>query len=102
MCARPGDEKVEIAIGGAHLVGPLPDVEGVELLPQGRQDLDVLAGHALIDEYPVADAGVSARTSDKSFETDVPEARVDLGCRAPRAGEEAVSVALDLVQSVDR
>ena len=102
MFACAGDEEVEVSLAGAHLVGALPDVEGVELLPQGSQDLDVLAGHALIDQYPVADAGVSAGTSNESFETDVPEAWVDLGCRASRAGEKAMSVAPDLVQSIDR
>ena len=35
MLARAGYEEVEVSLAGPHLVGPLPDVEGIEVLPQG-------------------------------------------------------------------
>ena len=62
----------------------------------------MVAWHALIDQDLIPDRGVSAGTADDPFETDVPEAWVNFGCRASCAGKEAVSVAPDLVQSVDR
>ena len=91
MLARAGDEEVQVSLGRAHLVGPLPDVEGVEVFPQGSQRIDVLAGHALVNEHAVPDAGVSSRSADEPLKADLPEARVDLGRGASRAGEESVA-----------
>ena len=91
MLARAGDEEVQVSLGRAHLVGTLPDVECVEILPQSRQHLDVLAGHALVNEHPVPDAGVSSGSADEPLEADRPEARVDLGSGASRAREESVA-----------
>ena len=79
MLTCAGNEEVEVAIAGPHLVGTLPDVEGVEFLPESSQRIDVLAGHALVNEYPVADGGVSAGTADEPLEADLPKTRVDLG-----------------------
>ena len=102
MLARAGDKEVEVSLAGSHLVGALPDVEGVELLPQGSQQTDMLAGHALVNEHPVPDGGVPSGSADEPLEADVPKARVDLGRGAPRAREEPVTAVPDLCQGLKR
>ena len=102
MLTCAGNEEVEVSVGGPHLVGPLPDIEGVEFLPESSQRIDVLAGHALVKEHPVPDAGVSSRSADEPLEADLPKARVDLGRGASRACEESVASRPDLVESFER
>ena len=102
MFARPGNEEVEVSLAGPHLVGALPDEEGVEFLPESSQRIDVLAGHALVDEDTVPDGGVSSGSADEPLETDLPKARVDLGCGASRACEQSVASRSDLVESFER
>jgi len=62
----------------------------------------VLAGHALVNEYPVPDAGVSSGSADEPLEADLPEARVDLGSGASRAREESVASRPELGESFER
>lgn len=100
-CLPRGDKEVEVSLAGSHLVGALPDVEGVELLPQGSQQTDMLAGHALVNEHPVPDGGVPSGSADEPLEADVPKARVHLGCGAPRAREEPVTAVPDLCQGIN-
>ena len=62
----------------------------------------MLAGHALIQEHQVTDAGVSAGTADKPLEADLPKTRVDLGSGAARACKEAVPALAHLCQGLER
>ena len=62
----------------------------------------MLAGHAFVEEYLIADAGVSSGSADKPLKANLPKARVDLGRGASRAREESMASCPDLGQSFER
>ncbi len=68
MCAGAGDKEVEVAFGGPHLVGALPDEESVQLLPQGGEDSDVLSGHTLVQQDGISNRRVSSGPADHPLE----------------------------------
>lgn len=68
MFAGAGDKEVEVALGGTHLVGALPDEESVKVLPQGSQHIDVLARHSLVEQHLVTNGGVSSGPADNALE----------------------------------
>ena len=91
MCAGAGDKEVEVAFGGPHLVRALPHVKGIQLLPQGGEDSDVLSGHTLVQQDGISHRRVSSGPADHPLEAQVDEARVDLGHGPSRAHEQAVT-----------